>query len=307
SYLCELITAFATPRRATPTTFPGDDEECRKLLLAELLRAPAVIEFDNLTDDLMAHKSLCLALTSEFMSGRILGVSKTATVGTRALFLSSGNNVGPVRDMTRRCITIRLSPQCEVPAARTFQRPDLVREVLDDRGRFVTAALTVVRAWIVADRPKTECKALAGYGDWSDLCRQPLLWLGCKDPTASVFEAMAEDPHRETLARLLGAWLAVFGKTPAMVRAAVRQEHTDLREVLLDIAGEHGEVNRWKLGRWIRRHAGRIVDGKRFVRASANRSAEAWQVETVESVLPVLSVSRDRLRKCLTDDSHTYA
>ena len=42
SYLCELITAFATPQRGTPTTFPGDDEECRKLLLAELLRAPAV-------------------------------------------------------------------------------------------------------------------------------------------------------------------------------------------------------------------------------------------------------------------------
>ena len=44
SYLCELITAFATPQRGTPTTFPGDDEECRKMLLAELLRAPAVVE-----------------------------------------------------------------------------------------------------------------------------------------------------------------------------------------------------------------------------------------------------------------------
>ena len=121
SYLCELITAFATPQRGTPTTFPSDDEECRKMLLAELLRAPAVIEFDNLTSDLLAHKSLCTALTSEFISGRILGVSKTATVGTRVLFLSSGNNVGPVQDMTRRCLTICLNPSCETPAARTFQ------------------------------------------------------------------------------------------------------------------------------------------------------------------------------------------
>jgi len=199
SYLCELITAFATPQRGTPTTFPGDDEECRKLLLAELLRAPAVIEFDNLTGDLVGHKSLCTALTSEFMSGRILGVSKTATVSTRALFLSSGNNVGPVQDMTRRCITIRLSPQCEVPAARTFQRPDLVRDVLRERGRYVSAVLTIIRAWIAAGRPMTPCKALASYGDWSDLCRQPLLWLGCADPTASVFEAMTEDPDRGDL------------------------------------------------------------------------------------------------------------
>ena len=65
SYLCELITAFATPRRGTPTSFPNDDDECRKLLLAELLRALAVVEFDNLTGDLLPHKSLCTALTSE--------------------------------------------------------------------------------------------------------------------------------------------------------------------------------------------------------------------------------------------------
>ena len=290
SYLCELVTAFATPQRGTPTSFPADDEECRKLLLAELLRGPAVVEFDNLTGDLVAHKSLCTALTSEHMSGRILGVSKTATVNTRALFLSSGNNVGPVQDMTRRCITIHLSPDCEVPAARSFTRPDLVRDVLRERGRYVSAALTIIRAWIVAGRPKTECKSLASYGDWSDLCRQPLMWLGCADPTASVFQAMAEDPDRETLARLLNAWFAGFGKTPAMVRDAVKQahalydEHAELREVLRDIADERGEINRRKLGWWIRRHAGRIVDGMRIVRATGNGSAERWRIEVVESV-----------------------
>lgn len=297
SYLCELITAFATPQRGTPTSFPADDEECRKLLLAELLRAPAVVEFDNLTGDLVAHKSLCTALTSEFMSGRILGVSKTATVGTRALFLSSGNNVGPVQDMTRRCLTIRLSPQCEVPAARSFTRPDLVRDVLRERGRYVSAALTIIRAWIVAGRPKTECKSLASYGDWSELCRQPLLWLGCADPTASVFEAMAEDPDRETLSRLLQAWFATFGKTPAMVREAVNRtvgmynQASELREVLHDITAERGEINRRKLGWWIRRHAGRIVDGLRIVRATGNGSAERWRIEVVETVSPVSSVS----------------
>jgi hypothetical protein len=232
------------------------------------------------------------------MSGRILGVSKIATVTTRTLFLSSGNNVGPVQDMARRCISIRLDPGCETPATRSFTRPDLVREVLRERGRFVSAALTIVRAWIAAGRPKTSCKSLAGYGDWSDLCRQPLLWLGCADPVASVYEAMIEDPDRETLSRMLTAWQSVFGKMPAMVREAVKQasisleENAELREVLRDIADERGEINRRKLGWWIRRHAGRIVDGRRFVRASGNRSAEAWQVEeVVQSVLPVLSVS----------------
>ena len=313
SYLCELITAFATPQRGTPTTFPGDDEECRKLLLAELLRAPAVIEFDNLTGDLVAHKSLCTALTSEHMSGRILGASKTATVSTRALFLSSGNNVGPVNDMTRRCITIHLDPACEVPAARRFKRPELVRDVLRERGRYVSAALTIVQAWVVASRPQTACKSIAGYHDWSDLCRQPLLWLGLADATESVFEAMAEDPDRETLDRLLTAWQSVFGKTSAMVRDAVKQaaafhdENVELREVLHDIADERGEINRRRLGWWIRRHAGRIVDGRRFLRASGNRSAEAWRVESVSQVSPVSNDLTAKSVSTADDVSSAYA
>jgi hypothetical protein len=309
SYLCELITALATPQRGTPTTFPADDEECRKLLLAELMRAPAVIEFDNLTGDLLAHKSLCTALTSEFLSGRILGVSKTATVNTRTLFLSSGNNVGPIQDMARRCLTIHLAPECEIPATRSFQNPHLVRDVLRERGRYVSACLSLIRAWIAAGRPMHTCTALVSYDEWSDLCRQPLLWLGCADPVASVFNAITEDPDRETLARLLCAWQLSFGKSPAMVRDAVQQtlafhnRQSDLSEVIHDIAEEYGIINRRKLGRWIRRHEGRIVDGLRFVRASGKRAAEAWRVESVSSVSSVTtgSVGKTVSHPTLTD------
>ena len=127
---------------------------------------------------------------------------------------------------------------------------------------------------------------------------------------------MTEDPDRETLARLLTSWFTVFGKTPAMVRDAVKQaitfndENAELREVLRDIADERGEINRRKLGWWIRRHAGRIVNGQRFVRASGNRSAEAWQVEVVESVSPVSSVSIQPNEKSVSDtsdNSNAYA
>ena len=297
SYLCELITAFATPQPNSPTPLPSDDEECRKLLLAELLHAPAVVEFDNLTRDLTARRSLCIALTAEHMTGRILGVSKTATVSTRTLFLSSGNNVDPVQDMARRCVTINLSPQCETPAAHQYKRPNLVPDVLHERERYVAAALTIIRAWITAGQPKAECRPLASYGKWSDLCRQPLLWLGRAEPTESVFEAIVDDPDRETLSRLLHAWLAVFGKTPTRVRDAVGccsglgDMEAELNEVFQDIAGERGEINRHRLGKWLRRHAGRIVDGMQMVSASGNPSATYWRVEVVKTVSPVSAVS----------------
>lgn len=220
SYLCELVTAFATAQKGTPHAFPTDDEECRKLLLSELLTSPAVIEFDNLTSDLIPHKSLCTALTSEFISGRILGQSKTAEASTRALFLSSGNNVQPVRDMTRRTVTITLDPACETPAARDFTKQP-VSEVRTNRGRYVSLALTIVRAWVCAGRPKTQCKSIASYSDWSDYCRQSLLWLGLPDPANCIFEAMNEDPDRELLGNLLIAWFNRFHSSTVLVKEVI--------------------------------------------------------------------------------------
>jgi len=291
SYLCEIITAFATARRGTPFGFPASDAECTKLLLAELLTSPGAIEFDNLTSDIVPHKSLCTGLTSEYLKGRILGATRTASVSTRTLLLSSGNNVGPVADMARRCITINLEPASENPVAHEFKRPNLMREVLANRGRYVIAALTVVRAWIVAGRPDTVCKTFNSYASWSDWCRQPLLWLGRADPTDAVFEGMAEDPDREALGNLLVALKDQFGSAPTMVKAMVkraseRRGTTDeLLEVLQDIAGANERINRKRLGHWIKRHSGRVVNGLKIVKAPVTRNAQCWRVESVLSVV----------------------
>ena len=89
--------------------------------------------------------------------------------------------------------------------------------------------------------------------------------------------------------------------------AAFRDEYAELREVLHDIADERGEINRRKLGWWIRRHAGRIVDGRRFVRASGQRSAEAWQVESVLPLSSVSSVPSGKTVYGTADDANAYA
>lgn len=309
SYLSGIISAFAGPGTPSAVAFPTSDEECQKQLLALLLEAPSVVVFDNLTTDLTPFKSLCSALTEEFLTGRILGVSKTATVGTRALFLSSGNNVGPVKDMARRCITVSLDPQVETPATRQFSG-DPLGTVRAERERYASLALTVIRAWIAAGQTPVNCRPLASYAQWSAWVRQPLLWLGLPDPAERVFEQLAQDPDRETLGRLLAAWHRVHGNRPAMIREAVSAAETgfadeakNLRECLLEIAEERGEINRRRAGRWIARHQGRIVDGLRFVRASGTTSAERWAVESVMSVMqvssghPVESVTADE-----TDD-----
>lgn len=292
SFLCELIAIFATEQPSAPAAFPADNDECRKFLLAELLRGPAVITFDNLTSDLLAHRSLCTALTSEYLSDRILGISKTATVSTRTLFLSSGNNVGPIKDMTRRAVTVNLDVRCESPATRSFKRPNLIQEVRADRARYVSAALTLILAHIQTSQANEVTKTLAGFHVWTAWCVKPLLSLGCPDPVSAVVAAMSEDPDRELLGRLLEIWHERFGSTPTMVREAIEKSggyydrNVDLKEALHEIAGERGEVNRRKLGWWIKRHEGQVVNGRRFQRTNGGGSAEKWRVEVLE-VSPV--------------------
>ncbi len=306
SYLSALGCAFAGPGRPGAHAFPTTDEECSKLLLSALIEGPATLVFDNLNADLIPHKSLCSALTEEHLTGRILGVSKTATVPTTTLFISSGNNVDAVRDMARRVVTVNLDPACETPATRRFTA-DPLELVRADRGRYVSAALTLVRAFIAAGAPRQEMQPLGSYAEWSRLVRAPLLWLGLPDPATAVFNTMAQDPDRETLGRLLGAWKSAFGTVPTSVRTVVERTeggqhtavHTELAEVVREIAEERNLINRKRLGRWIARHQGRIVGGLRLLRDTPQGGAERWKV--------VMGVTGDRFGQAAQSVSTTEA
>ncbi len=283
SYLCNLIAAFAGPGSPAVSAFPESHEECQKFLLSALLDSPAVVIFDNLTKDLLPYTSLCSALTEESIRGRILGLSKTARVSTKTLFLSSGNNVGPVKDMTRRTIVIALDPQTEVASARDFKL-DPLSMVRNRRTHYVSLVLTVVNAWLAASRPATSCRKLAGYEKWSDMVRQPLMWVGVSDPAAVLYSAQENDPEKQMLLRLLLAWRQCFGSVPTMVREAVSHALSgavgsgDLKEVLEEFAERRGEINRRILGHLIARYEGRVVGGMRFERSFTKANAERWSV-----------------------------
>lgn len=266
TFLCHLIAALSTGRTVAPQTFPRSEEEVDKILIAELRHSPPVVFFDNLTEDIRAFQKLCVVLTTERVSGRILRSSNIATVSTRSLLLATGNHVKPARDMQRRCITMGLDPRHEMPASRVFREPDLLDKALRRRGELVADALTIIGAWLAAGSPVSACQPLVSYEAWSAWCRQPLLWLGRSDPAQSAFAAMHEDPDRQLLQTLLSEWHRAFGSASVMVRDLVERAVTDvspgvLKEALIDISDQGESINRRRIGRWIARHAGRIAGG----------------------------------------------
>ena len=286
SYLCELIAAFASAAGSAKVSYPTTAEEASKVLLSLLLTSPAVIEFDDMTSDWTPHGVMNRALTATWITERVLGVSRTATVSTRTLWLGSGNNVEPVRDLRRRVLTIRLDPRCAAPATIAYAAAPVAR-VRAQRGKYVAAVLTIIRAWRAAGSPMAKAASIATYGGaWSTYCRQPLMWLGHCDPATTLIEQIRHDPDAEALERLLAEWHDAFDSVPTTLREAVSK--LDRYPALDDAIGEFpvkergAVINVDRLGWILKKNADRIVGGFQLKAAMA-QGRRAWRVVTVVS------------------------
>lgn len=281
TYLCELIGAFGGPGGNAKVSYPTTSEEATKVILSLLLTSPAVIEFDDMDTDWIPHGTIKRMLTAEHITDRILGVSKTATVSTRTLFLGSGNNVGPIRDLLRRVLTIHIDPRCATPATLSY-RGNPVDKVRRERGKYVAAVLTIILAWRKAGSPRAPVENIVTYdGAWSDYCRHPLIWLGHPDPATTLIDQVRHDPDADALGTLMTEWQAVFGSMATTVRKAVDTatfHNPNLLDAMREFpVEERGEINRSKLGWLLRKNANRIVNGLEFQQATAD-GRTAWRV-----------------------------
>jgi hypothetical protein len=286
TYLCELIGAFAGPGGNAKVSYPTTSEEATKVILSLLLTSPACVEFDDMDTDWIPHGTIKRMLTADAITDRILGVSKTATVSTRALFLGSGNNVGPIRDLLRRVLTIHLDPRCATPATMTY-KDFPVDKVRRRRGTYVAAVLTIIQAWRRAGSPRAQADSIVSFsGAWSNYCRYPLMWVGHPDPATALLEQVRHDPDSDALSGLMAEWRVAFGSTPTTVRKAVEAaifNQPNLLDAMREFpVEERGEINRSKLGWLLKKNANRIVGGFEFQQAEAD-GRTAWRVVAVKS------------------------
>jgi hypothetical protein len=260
-------------------------------MLSALLTGPAVIEFDDMATDWIPHGVINRMLTSETITDRILGVSKMATVSTRTLILGSGNNVGPIRDLSRRVLTIHLDTRSSTPATIQYKGSP-IDQVKANRESYITAVLTIILAWQAAGKPKATVENIVSYsGDWSNYCRHPLIWLGLPDPATNLLNQLKNDPDAEKLSELMTEWYREFGSIAVTVRKvvdlAVNCSDADaLNDALAEFPiMERGVFNRGKLGWILKKNVDRIINGFEFRKAMAD-GRNAWRVVKVDTTNP---------------------
>jgi ParB/RepB/Spo0J family partition protein len=146
----------------------------------------------------LALNALCKEAKSLLAKGGLTlsGTSAFHEITIRPFVECTGNNLVLAGDLVGRAIRCTLNAKCELPEFRKIERTGLLREVKKDRERYAVAALSIVQAFIHAGGP-SQTLPLGSFEKWSAFVRDPLIWLGCADPCASM-ESIRLDSERPT-------------------------------------------------------------------------------------------------------------
>jgi hypothetical protein len=307
--IVDMISMISGGRIAGTISVGHSPEEFEKRLGAALLAGDAVIALDNIEGPI-GGPQLCSLLTQQIVKPRILGASKQPDLPTNVLILLNGNNLVLEADVTRRVLVSQMDAQCESPELREFDT-DPVEMIQADRGAYVCAALTILRAHHVAGKPDQPKPALGSFEEWSAWVRGALVWLGEEDPCITMAAVKKADPKFAALLAVITQWERCIGfeavTARRIVEVACQQRAINLidpnsvnfydhgsgrlnrefmepefREALLAVAGEVGKINSVRLGHWLRRNQKRLVNNRRII-ASENKTdgLVSWQLEAV--------------------------
>lgn len=194
--------------KMTPTTkWSPAEEELAKKIDAFIFAAREFVLWDNIRGPI-GSEALELAITSTEHEGRVLGSSDPRYTHNRTVWAASGNGATLKGDMAGRTLPMRLHEECPNPEERTFTIPDLEAHIRTRRPRLLSAALTVLRAYILAGRPDQDLTPWGSFEAWSLLVRSALVWAGQPDPCLTrevVREIDAGASGHERLVELVSA------------------------------------------------------------------------------------------------------
>jgi putative DNA primase/helicase len=293
STLWDVAAIIATGERCPVISMSPQPEEFEKRLVGMALSCVSLFSIDNIST-LIAGDTICQMVERPIMSLRALGKSDMHAISNSLTVFGTGNSARVHRDMVRRTLVSELDANMERPETRVFARPNLLNQLVRDRGRYIAAGLTILRAYIEARLPG-RLPQMPSYADWSDLVRSPLVWLGCADPVRSIQASSEEDPDAVETAALIAAWprgprdLSDY-KAAELVEAATERDgfgslaRPELYEAIATIATDKTSLlSADKLGNWLRDHRGQVSEGLKLVRRGT-RTRPSWTVEAVADV-----------------------
>jgi hypothetical protein len=180
--LADVVALTVTGRRFSVMSYTNNREELRKRITAVAMEGERLILLDNLAGA-FGNDILDAALTADHWKDRVLGGNKIYDGPLHVVWFGTGNNVQIHADTSRRVCYVRMESKEERPELRTgFRYPNLRQHIRRRRATFLSAALTVLRAWFIAGRPKHGLQPWGSFEGWSEVVREALVFAELPDP-----------------------------------------------------------------------------------------------------------------------------
>lgn len=275
--LADLISIVLTGRRFSVMSYTSDKEELRKKITSVAMEGERLVLLDNLAGA-VGNDVLDMALTADRWKDRVLGVNKVYDGPLHVTWFATGNNVELRADTARRCSHCRLETPDEHPEFKAgFKYEDLRRHVREMRGELLSAAITILKAWFVAGKPRHGLNPWGSFEGWSAIVREAVVFAGLPDPGETRMSLLTSaDRDANTMGAMIAAMEKLddkrAGKTTAEIVDAALQFGTgtpewqpELKAAVEELCGRlDGRTLSYKFRQFGRRNfGGKMIDKAR--------------------------------------------
>ena len=287
SLLAKIAVVPVNGKMATQT-WNSKDEELRKIIDAEMLRAARYIIFDNVRGHLSSPVIEAL-ITSASWTGRMLGKTQMFEVANTATVFITGNDITVSSDMAHRALTVDLFVEEANVQERKVLAPidDAWLMTKANRVQILSALWSIVRHWVKDGKPLATENLRNGFERWCEVFGGMVKYAGFGDGLAAPEVGSAEidttDTDMHSLVRTLAKELDEEGKKRVEFpfQDLVDLAHEDgLFEWLLDGKDKEGHYllehkSSARFGLLLRKYAP-FNKGGRVFRLAADRSVKMF-------------------------------
>lgn len=270
---CDFISLVALGRRVQIATLSAREEEREKALIGAARQGSRLLVLDNQADA-VSSPMLDRVATATELEFRPFGRNDASlTCPWRGVIIVNGNGLSAnvLGDTRRRMIVARLVPQSDNPAGLSFaiSAEEWRALLVSERGRWLSAAYTLLVAHAGAGRPCRTAKPVGDFGAWRSVVADAIAWAGGGDLSTATLDLEPDEDEREE--RII---FDAIARHPGAARDIVRTlaaggvngfAFADAEALeLLTRAVLPAELNASSLGRWLRGRRDKIVQGRRL-------------------------------------------
>ena len=221
--LAQICGAVVMGRPPAVRTLTANDEENSKHIAGIAKAATPVVLFDNAKVGVEGGSLEATITAHDRIAPRTLGTNDTPELPWRTTIYVTANDASYSPDTHQRFVHVSLLAPT---AARTYRHASPVLHAIEHRPALLRAALTILRAHVVAERPRASV-GHERFVEWSRVVADAVAWSSGADPAHARPPESASRETEAARAVVIAWWLAIGGEEVSLAALRRRIEAVD--------------------------------------------------------------------------------